>query len=72
MPKTLRTFRLSDKAWIDSQYCVERAKLRQLQGGFSAPSQAEIVEQALGRLARYYRGLKLDQPAGKGAPLKKK
>lgn len=68
MAKTYKAFRLSDAALADLSFCLEVAKRRQLSSGFSPASQAEIVEQALARLARYYRGLKV----GKGGSVKKK
>jgi len=65
MAKTYKAFRLSDVAIADLAFCLEVAKRRQLSSGFSPASQAEIVEQALSRLARYYRGLKVGKGGGK-------
>ena len=70
MAKRMVSIRLSAAALEDLNFCVEAAKRRQSSLGFAPASQGEIVEQALARLARYYRGLKL--PAGKGAATKKK
>ena len=61
MPKKLVNFRLSDAALADLTFCLAAAKRRMDQYGYQAPSQSEVVEQALSKLAHYYRGLKLGQ-----------
>lgn len=71
MAKTLRSFRLSAQGMADLKFCVSAGKLRMAQYGYLPPSEGEIVEQALARLARYYRSLKLPA-SGKGGEAKKK
>jgi len=66
MPKTLINFRLSETALNDLQFCQDASKRRLAAMGYlPISSQSEIIEQALARLAKYYRSLKLAGEGGK-------
>jgi hypothetical protein len=73
MAKRMVSLRLSHQAVADLRYCVEVERVRMRKDGYYPPSKGEIVEKALARLAKYYRGLKLPASlAGKGGATEKK
>ena len=74
MAKKMHSFRLSDQAGADLRFCLDQAQKRLRvhgYGDFGPLSQSEVIEQALSRLAAYYRGLKPVVVKGKGGGVKK-
>lgn len=68
MAKRMMYFRLDEAAQKHLLFCVAASAYRASKAGLPAPSQGEVVEQALARYAAYLSSLK---SAGKGVATKK-
>jgi hypothetical protein len=58
MAKKLMHFRLSEDAQKHLLFCIAASGVRADRAGLPAPSQGEVVEQALARYAKYLSSLK--------------